>query len=157
GPFPLESYEQLKSHAGMMKYVVNQGLMPPWFAAAPPPPPADQHSPWKNDRSLAAADKADLIAWLGSADKPEGDAKDAPLARSVPTEWSIGTPDAILQLPEAVQIKADGVMPYIHMRVDADFDEDKWVQAIEVLPTARQVVHHILVFVVPRSEAGELS
>jgi hypothetical protein len=34
--------------------------------------------------------------------------------------------------------------------VETNFDEDKWVRAIEVQPTARQVVHHVLVFVVPK-------
>lgn len=152
GPFALETYDQVKSRSNMLRRVVDAGIMPPWFAS---PTPADGHSPWKNDRTLSDADKADLLAWLGSADKPEGDAQDAPLPRTYPDTWSIGEPDAVLRIPKPIEVKADGVMNYIHLRVDTNFDEDHWVQAIEVLPSARQVVHHVLVFVVPKSETGD--
>ena len=151
-PFPLETYAQVKSRSAMMRFAVNDGIMPPWFATAA----ADQpHSPWANDRSLTSQDKADLLAWLDSVDKPEGDPAAAPLARTFDGEWTIAKPDVIVQIPEAVEIKVDGIMPYMHMRVDLDYDDDRWVQAIEVLPTARQVVHHVLVFVVPKAAVGD--
>ena len=41
-------------------------------------------------------------------------------------------------------------MPYQNVNVDTDYDEDRWVQALEVQPTAREVVHHVLVFAVPK-------
>ena len=37
-------------------------------------------------------------------------------------------------------------MPYQTARVATNFAETKWVSALEVLPTARDVVHHVLVF-----------
>ena len=106
-PFPLESLEDAVSHAGMMKKALNKGLMPPWFAAAQP---GVMHSPFANDRSLTATDKADLLAWLDSS-KPAGDSKDAPLPRQWPdAEWAIGKPDAIWEIPEPVDVKATGKM-----------------------------------------------
>ena len=39
-------------------------------------------------------------------------------------------------------------MPYQNVIVDTNFSEEKWVRAIEVQPTAREVVHHVLVFVI---------
>jgi hypothetical protein len=120
--------------------------MPPWFAA---PPPDGETSHWRNDRSLAAADKADLLAWL-AGDKPEGDPADAPLPRVFPEGWNIPAPDAVLELPRAVAIKAEGTMPYQVLRVETTFAEDKWVQAYEVQPTARAVVHHVIVKVHPK-------
>jgi thiol-disulfide isomerase/thioredoxin len=141
GPFSLATYEDVRSHAGMMRRQVARGAMPPWFAA-PPEPGAASH--WRNDRSLAAADKADLLAWL-AGDKPVGDPAEAPLPREFPEGWSIGEPDVVLELPRAVAIKAEGVMPYQTLRVETTFAEDKWVQAYEVRPTARAVVHHVIV------------
>lgn len=158
GPFSLETYADVKSHAGMMRRQVSRGAMPPWFAA----PPADgETSHWKNDRSLTPADKADLLAWLAGP-KPEGDPKDAPLRRAFPDEWFIGKPDAIFELPKAVAIKAEGVMPYQTFAVETQFTEDKWIAAFEVRPTAREVVHHVIVKVHPpgaknRKEDGEES
>jgi peroxiredoxin len=149
-PFSLETYENARSHAAMMRRQVEKGLMPPWFAAPPPP---GESSPWANDRSLSPRDKADLLAWLASPDKPAGDPADAPLPRRFPGEWTIGEPDAVFQLPRPVFVKAEGTMPYQFLTVETSFPEDRWVNAYEILPTAREVVHHVIVKVHPRGTA----
>ena len=142
-PFPLETHEQVVAKAGMIRKMVDRGLMPPWFAAAP----ADAaHSPWGNDRALATRDKADFLAWI-NAGKPAGDAHDAPVARTFPTDWEIGKPDAIVQIPNPISVKAEGTMNYQNVTVVTSFGEDKWVRGYEVQPTAREVVHHVLIFV----------
>ncbi len=148
-PFSLATYADVRSHAGMMRKQVDRGAMPPWFAA-PSVPGESIH--WSNDRSLAPADKADFLAWLSSADKPLGDPADAPRPRTFPADWLIGPPDAVLQFPKAVAIKADGVMPYQTIRVETKFTEDQWVQGYEVQPTARAVVHHVIIRVHPPGE-----
>lgn len=142
-PFPLETHEQVVAKAGMIKKMVDRGLMPPWFAAAPAP---GTHTPWGNDRSLVARDKADFLAWL-NAGKPLGDAKDAPLARTFPGDWVIGQPDAIVQIPNPIAVKAEGTMNYQNVTVQTSFGENKWIRGYEVQPTAREVVHHVLIFV----------
>ncbi len=144
GPFALDSYDDLASHRAMVAQVVERGQMPPWFAK----PTGDGPSVWRNDRALSEQDKADLIAWLKS-DRPVGDAADALAPAVYPTEWRIGKPDAIYQLPEPVAIKATGTMPYANLVVDPKLTEDKWVSGWEVLPGNPAVVHHVLVFVVP--------
>jgi hypothetical protein len=150
-PFSMESPDDVASHRGAIRRVVEQGIMPPWFAA---PPPSDEESPWANDRSLAARDKEDLLAWLKGG-TPLGDPADAPLSRRFPETWSIGEPDAVVQIPKPIEVKAEGKMPYRNVEVETDFGEDKWVRAMEVQPTAREVVHHVLVFVLPPAEPGE--
>ena len=138
----------------MIKQVVEQGTMPPWFAAPSEETPDDQPSLWANDRSLAEADKADLLAWIAGG-KPVGDASDAPQPRSFASGWLIGKPDAVFEFPEAVQVKATGVIPYQNILIDTKLTEDKWIQAIEVQPGNRQVVHHMLIYLAPirRKEA----
>ena len=142
-PFALTRSEDVQAHGEMVEQVVARGIMPPWFAA---PAPQGEVTPWSNDRSLAAADKADLLAWLAS-DRPVGDPQDAPIPREFPAEWQIGEPDAIVQLPSPIAVKATGTMPYQNVTVETHFGEDKWVRAYEIRPTARDVVHHVLVFV----------
>lgn len=142
-PFALETYEQVVAKSGMIRKMVERGLMPPWFAAPPAP---GTHTPWGNDRSLAEQDKADLLAWLG-AGKPQGEAKDAPVARVFPKEWAIGQPDLVVQIPQPIEVKATGTMPYQNITVETGLTEDRWVRGLEVQPTAREVVHHVLVFV----------
>ncbi|MCA9121634.1 MAG: redoxin family protein [Planctomycetaceae bacterium] len=148
GPFALDTYDDLVAHAGMVKQVVERGIMPPWFAVEPQRDSKLQavHTPWANDRSLAEAEKKDLLAWIASG-KPEGDRRDAPQPLKFEEGWLIGKPDAIFQFAKPVPIKATGVMPYQNIVVETNLPEDKWVQAIEVQPGDRGVVHHVLVFV----------
>lgn len=143
GPFSLETYADVIEHAGMIKKQITRGAMPPWFAAKLP---GEKDSPWSNDCSLTDGDKKDLLAWLDSP-RPQGDVKDAPVARQWAAEWTIGKPDYIVQLPRAVSIKAEGTMPYQTLTVETTMTEDKWVQAYEILPTNRKVVHHVIVSV----------
>lgn len=149
GPFPLTTLEDVVARKGMIRKVVEKGSMPPWFAA----PPGPAHPRFANDRSLPAADKTDLLAWL-AAGTPEGDAADAPLPRPVPGEWVIGQPDAIFQIPKPIAIKATGTMPYQNVMIDSHLTEDKWVQAYEIRPTDKSVVHHVLAFIQTPGDAA---
>jgi thiol-disulfide isomerase/thioredoxin len=141
GPFSLETMAGVIENAGMIRKQLERGAMPPWFAA---PPAAGGHSPWANDRSLAARDKADVLAWLQS-DRPAGDPQDAPVRRIFATEWSIGTPDLVVQIPQPIAVKAEGTMPYQFVAAQTTLAEDQWVQGYEILPTDCSVVHHVIV------------
>lgn len=143
-PFALETYAEVASHAGMVRKQVEKGAMPPWFAVPTHPGP----SPWANDRTLSARDKQDLLAWIESG-KAEGDPADAPKPRQFPKDWQIGIPDLVVSIPEPIEVKATGTMPYQNIFVETKFTEPRWVRAIEMRPTAREVVHHALVYVVP--------
>ena len=61
--------------------------------------------------------------------------------------WGIGTPDMIVELPLPFDVPARGVVDYQHIIVPTNFKEDRWIQAAEVRPTERMVVHHIIAFV----------
>ena len=148
-PFSLMTFADVSAHAGMIEQVVQRGIMPPWFAEEGPASENDNatHSPWANDRSLAAAEKQDLLKWLTNG-RPEGDPDDAPLPRRFEDGWLIGKPDVVYQFADPVPVKAMGVMPYQNLVVETDLPEARWVQAIEVKPGNRAVVHHVLVFAV---------
>ncbi len=141
-PFALDSLAAVRDRTRVVRRVLEERTMPPWFAAPPPP---GTPAPWAHDRSLPERDRADLLAWLGSADRPEGDPKDAPLPRRAPTGWTIGKPDLVVPLSRAYAIPAGGVMPYQFDIVTTTLTEDRWVSAYEILPSARDVVHHVLV------------
>ena len=147
-PFVLDTYDEVVANKAMIRKTVDKGTMPPWFAA---PPKKGEHSPFANDRTLTDGDKRDLFAWLAS-DMKKGDVADAPLPRTYESGWLIGKPDAVFQIPKPIAVKAEGTMQYQHASVQTEYDEDKWVQAMEVQPTAREVVHHVLVFALPRGQ-----
>jgi|694.fasta_scaffold57686_2 thiol-disulfide isomerase/thioredoxin len=143
GPFELDTYEAAVAHAPMIREVVKQGIMPPWFAAAGK---AGHKSPWINDRSLSETEKGQLFAWIDNK-MPAGDPKHSPAARTFADGWLIGKPDAVFEFASPVKVKATGTMPYQNVQVETNLEQDRWVQAIEVRPGNPGVVHHVLVFV----------
>jgi hypothetical protein len=57
-------------------------------------------------------------------------------------------------MPQPFTVPADGVVEYQVVEVDPGFREDKWIQAAEIRPGNRKVVHHCLVFLkAPGSDA----
>ena len=155
-PFALDELAEVEDRARVIRRVVEEGTMPPWFAAK-----SAGESPWANDRSLGDQDRTELLAWLHSSDRATGDPEDAPAPLRFAEGWNLGEPDAVVQLPKPVAIKATGFMPYQFVTVKTDFPEDRWVQGYEILPTDRSVVHHVIVQVhekgaraVNRDEAG---
>ena len=147
GPFPLDTYNDVVAHAGMIQTVVTNKTMPPWFAeesrSSKTSTTNHQHI-WKNDRSLTADDRNDLLAWVQS-DHPLGNLADAPKPMTFPTDWQIGKPDRVWKFSEPIPVQATGVMPYQYITIDTQLDESKWVQAIEIQPGSPEVVHHVII------------
>ena len=139
GPFSLLKYDKAKSSAKQIKEVVLKRRMPPWHADP-------KIGEWKNDRHLSDKEISTIATWV-DAGAPEGESKDAPAAAKFVDGWRIGTPDATWSIPRKEHVPAEGSLPYRSLFVPTLLKEDKWVQAVEVRPSARQVVHHVLVFV----------
>ena len=138
GPFSLLSYDTAKSRADDIHDAVSSGYMPPWHADGP-------HGVFRNDRRLSDEDKQTILKWIEGG-TPKGDDKDLPAAPVYPSSWEMGTPDAIVNMPEDFTVPASGTIEYQYFEVPTNFTEDKWVQAVEVMPGARDVVHHVIVF-----------
>jgi hypothetical protein len=138
GPMPLLTYEDARPYAGMIKEKVLGGQMPPWHADP-------THGKFLNERRLSDAEKATIARWV-DAGAPAGNKADMPARPAFPEGWSIGTPDAIVTMPAEFEVPATGEIEYQYIEVPTNFTEDKWVQAIEIRPGARHVVHHVLVY-----------
>lgn len=146
-PFALETYRQAKGRSAMIASVVEDGVMPPWFAAP-------DTGPWRNDRRLSAADKATLATWIeGGAS--EGDARETPMPYAYPDGWRIGEPDLVFRMKESFEVPASGVVEYRYFEVEPEVPADLWIQELEIRPEARQVVHHVTVsYQAPESASG---
>jgi hypothetical protein len=137
-PMSLLTYETARPWAKAIREQVAVGNMPPWHATQP-------HGTFSNDRRLSEKDKDTLIRWADGG-APKGDPKDLPPAPKFAEGWEIGTPDAVISIPKDFEVKESGTIAYQFFEAPTKFTEDKWVQAIEVRPGARSVVHHVLVF-----------
>jgi hypothetical protein len=138
-PMSLLGYQQVRPWAKAIKEKVALGVMPPWHSDAP-------HGTFANDRRLTDAEKSTILRWV-DAGAPEGNPKDLPPAPKFAEGWEIGTPDVILKMPTPFDVPATGTIPYKMFSIPTNFTEDRWVQAIEIRPGARSVVHHVLAFV----------
>jgi len=142
-PFSLETLEDVEANAPMIQEVIRRGTMPPWFAA---PEEDGSDSPWINERLLSEDEKLALKSWT-KAGFPEGDLKEAPEPLVFSDSWQI-QPDSVYKA-RPVDVKATGVMPYVYITIDTNEKEDRWIDAIEIRPSAPQTVHHVLAFVIP--------
>jgi hypothetical protein len=68
--------------------------------------------------------------------------------------WTIGKPDQIFTMTEDFHIPAEGTIPYQYIRVPTNLTDDKWIQAIEIRPGNRAVVHHVIANAQPVGRAA---
>jgi hypothetical protein len=142
GPFSMMSYESTRPWARAIRQTVSAKKMPPWHAD-------DAHSlKMGNDRSLNESEIQTLVAWADSG-AAAGDSKDALKPRVFTDGWRIGTPDAVFDLGTDFHVPAKGAVEYTLFLAHTNFKEDKWVSAVEIRPSVRSVVHHIVVHVRP--------
>ena len=84
-----------------------------------------------------------IVAWA-DAGAPEGDRKDLPPAPTFTEGWSIGKPDHIFTMLQPFQVPADGTVPYMYVTIPTNLKEDIWIRGVELKPSDRRVVHHII-------------
>jgi hypothetical protein len=138
GPMSLVTYQEARPWAKAIRERVVDRSMPPWSADP-------RHGRFANDPSLSRKEIDTIVAWV-SAGAPKGDDKDLPPAPKFGEGWSIGKPDVVLSMQEEYKVPADGTVPYLYFTIPTGFKEDKWIQAMEIKPGDRRVVHHVIAF-----------
>ena len=134
GPMSLVTYKDARPWARAIREKVVAREMPPWHADP-------QVGEFSNDARLSEQEIATIAAWVEQGAK-EGERKDLPPARQFTAGWRIGKPDVIIEMPEEFQLSASGPDEYHYFTVPTNFKEDVWVQAAELLPGNRRIVHH---------------
>jgi hypothetical protein len=137
-PMSLLTWDDVRPHAKAIRDEVGDGHMPPWHAAAP-------KGTFLNERGLTDDERQTLLAWANNG-APKGDLKDLPKPPVYPEGWAMGTPDAVFEMQESYKVPAEGVIEYEYFYIPTNFTEPKWIQAIEIRPGNREVVHHALAF-----------
>lgn len=138
-PMPFVTYEQTRPFAQAISQAVTSRKMPPWFAD-----PCCGH--FANDPSLSPQQVATISAWAeGGA--PAGNPHDAPPPPHWTKGWNISPPDVVVRMPQPVAIPARGAVEYTYEIVPTGFTHDRWVRMSEVRPSARDHVHHAVVYI----------
>jgi hypothetical protein len=136
-PMPLITYDESRPWAKAIKERVVSRAMPPWLADP-------RYGHFENDRRLSEAEIKTIAAWV-DAGAPRGDAADRVEPPKFEPGWVLGRPDAVIAMEEDHDVPAEGTIPYKYFTVPTNFTEDKWIQAAEIRPGNRALVHHIIV------------
>ena len=137
-PMSLLSYKDARPWARSIKEKVQSHDMPPWHADP-------RYEQFSNDRRLSQRDIDTIVAWVDQGAR-EGDAKDLPKKPDFLDGWNVPKPDVVFYMPQEYAVPASGVVEYKYFTVPTNFTEDRWIQAAEIRPGNRGVVHHIIVF-----------
>jgi len=145
-PMSFETYAQTRPWAQAIREQVTLRRMPPWFASR------DTKSHFANDPSLTDGEITKLREWAETG-APEGAQDLSRPRRQWAAGWNIARADAIFQMPEPFQLPVSGSIDYQYFVVPTNFAEDRWIQAAEIRPGARENVHHVVVYVRPKDSA----
>ena len=150
GPFRLDDPDTVKALAGSIVGEVETRRMPPW--GMEPDCREVTGSARLSDEQVAA-----FVAWRDNG-FPEGDPADykAPkpseIRRTRTAEEILGAPDISLEPAEPYTPDAQRPDDYRCIVMPHTFDRDTFVYATDVIPDKLDVVHHVIVFVVPEAD-----
>ena len=137
-PFSLLTYDDAARRARDIAIQTKSGYMPPWK-------PEPGWAAYRDERRLTPAQIDVIQQWVAQGSQ-QGDMSRAPAMPVYSDDWQLGTPDLILEMPQAFDVPADGPDVYRNFVIPTNTSDDRWVRAIEVKPMSRAVVHHILFF-----------
>jgi uncharacterized protein (TIGR03437 family) len=146
--FTLMSYSDAKRHGPTMASVTQSRYMPPWKADP-------SWAPFRDERRLSASQISLIQQWVAGG-MPQGDPALEPKLPVFPDGWQLGTPDLILEMPAAYSVAADGNDIYRNFVLKTGLTDDRWIRAIELKPSARAAVHHVLFYSDTTGEARAL-
>ncbi|MBI3471926.1 MAG: ascorbate-dependent monooxygenase [Candidatus Solibacter usitatus] len=148
GPFSLTNYEEVSAFAPEIKKATQSRKMPPWHAVP-------GYGEFKNERRLSDAE-IDTIARWADAGAPRGDMKLAPAPVKYSDDWALGPPDAVITPDVSFDLEPSGDDEYRCFVAPTSYAEDRTIQAIEVRPGNRKVVHHVLIYTDLSGKARQL-
>lgn len=143
-PMPLTSYKETRPWAKAIREAVTARRMPVWLENG-------QHAKFHNDRRLSQAEIDTIAKWVAEG-APEGSAKNAPKLPEITPGWNIGKPDKIYDIGTDFPVPATGTVPYKYFMVPTGFTEDTWITKAEIRADKRNVVHHVIVFILDENK-----
>ena len=148
GPYPLMTYADVFAHKNEILVSTSERKMPPWHVSS-------SCGAFEGDPSLSAADIDTISKWVLSGAR-EGDPKDLPPPMTFPPDWSLGTPDMVLAMPQAFKPNFNQGDVYRCFVLPTNLEENRYARAVEILPGARKMVHHVILYIDTSGQAQKL-
>lgn len=139
-PMSLLTYKDARPWARSIREKVISHEMPPWS-------PDPKYGEFSNEDRLSPTEINTIVGWVDQGAN-EGSPKELPKAPEfVRGGWQIGPPDVVFEMAEDYTIEPDAPDNYIYFFLPTNFTEDKWIQAAEIQPGNRKLVHHVIAFI----------
>jgi hypothetical protein len=147
-PFALTDYQEALQWQTEIKEYTRARLMPPWKAAR-------GYGDFKNDISLTDEEIGLISNWVDQ-DAPMGNRDDMPPSPRFKDDWAYGQPDLVVEMAEEYIIGPEGEDDYRHFIVPYKNAKHRFVEAVDVRPGNRSVVHHVIAYVDTTDQARTL-
>ncbi len=139
GPFPLQTYEDARRWAKEIKFYTQSRQMPPWK-------PVPGWGEFREERRLTDEQIRLIAEWVDSG-APAGDLSRAPRPPEFNKGWYFGEPDLVAEMPEEYTVEGTGGDEYRYFVIPVEVPEGAAMEAIDIQPGNRTVVHHANVFI----------
>jgi len=141
-PMSLLTYESARPWARSIKNRVVKHEMPPWSADP-------EHSlPLRNEQKLTTTEIDTIVAWVDGG-TPQGNPVELPplpaIAGSAWRHPDGRPPDVVIEMPEFT-VPAEGEVPMLNFYVKSPVSDIRWIEAVQMVPGSREVVHHAAAF-----------
>jgi hypothetical protein len=151
-PFSVLAYKEVRPWARSIREKVVTRQMPPWYADR-------RHGDFENITRLSQTEIDTIVGWVDQGAR-EGDPKFLPPPPDYSQEWKIGKPDQVFSMTQDYVIEPEVPDNYVYYTMPTRFREDKWIQAAEIRPGNKKVVHHVIAHIltpaaIAKSRAGD--
>jgi hypothetical protein len=132
-PMSLMTYAEAFPWAEAVRAEIIAGHMPPWHAQ-------EGSVRFKNAPTITAAEIDKILVWV-SGGNPQGNPQNNPAPVALRRDWPAGTPDLVLQLPEAA-LAADKSEVTQEFTIATRTTEPRWIRSADLLPGTPSIVRN---------------
>ena len=136
GPFSLMSYFEAFQRKDMIAQSVQTRMMPPF-------PPRQDRRPIAHANTLSQTEINAIVAWAGN-NAPLGSGNEPP-APEFTSAAELENPDFEGRIP-VYNVNTPVNDDYRVFVIPVENSSEKFIEAVEVIPGNREIVHHVLVF-----------
>lgn len=140
-PFSLMTYEEAAPWADSIRSKTASRTMPPWK-------PVGGCGEFANTRGLTDEEIATIGEWVATG-ALEGNPADLPEPLVFDDGWKLGVPDVELRTVQTgYRVPASATSDiYRCFTIPTNFDADRFITAVEVAPSNRKIVHHVILYI----------
>jgi len=139
GPFALQTYEQVKGRATMIKFSLEKKSMPPWFVH-------ESSLPINSNREITKKEQDTIIRWIKEG-APRGPVSTVASNKIAVNQWPMGKPDRIIEVPGEYSIEAGGKEFWRYLIFNPSLKEDLWIKGYSIRASNNKSIHHLLGYV----------